>query len=890
MPGSVQVRSFVLILAVLVGAGCSRQAYRERADNDVEAIISQKNIFPEWQVKNWYVYPDGRARFAEPNCSNPDFPPYPPDDYAAKLLSPNPQRPGRGGVGRSEGDGFLKQIQEWDAQNRASSQYEIRAGSVSDGATAPVADASGTDGANALKSDEPTFRIKLEQSLELGLYNSREYQDRREDLYLAALPVSLQRFQFSAQAFASDQLIRTWVGADRTDASSGWANTATIGFTQRFATGATLIVQLANQIVFNLADGRPTVSLGNTGLTFIQPFLRGGGMAVNLEALTQSERTMLYAIRSYARFRSVFYYAIAGAGGYTNNPYGLQGLAVNLGRGIGNNLTANPAGYLPVLLRSAIYQNEQGNIAQIENFLRLFQNLKEGGGVTELQVSRVEQRLLQSRAVVLRRNQEYIDSIDNFKVQLGVPATLPLELDDEPIRPLRKQLKRFEEVYDQLRALEKDAAKYDPKEAVGEYRRRWAKLLTASPLAKGTPLAMEWPKIEANLKALPDDTLRQRLADALELRRKLLGEKAGRQAKSEMPPADEEERLNGIEAEIDRLRFEQALRQFETQPWLRHPAERQPGERSQAFRAALDAGLLLGIVARNQRLNAVRKDWPDTPGIVVEDSDLLRVSLDEAYGKVAEVSLKNRLELMNARGLVVDAWRQLAVQANSLQGFVDVQYDINATTTANASQPFNFRASNTLNQIRFRLEPPFVRRAERNAYRAALISYQRQRRSLQAFEDNIVTDSRTDLRTVRQLYQVYLVQQRAVELAYSQVDNAQSTFLAPPDPKAPDTAGTVAALTQQLLEAQAALVSAQNDLYTAWINYHTARIELYLDLELLSPDERGNWTNDSYPRPSDLPGSAGPQPEQLPAPIPLDVGGLDPFPPLALPTLEKPPS
>ena len=31
---------------------------------------------------------------------------------------------------------------------------------------------------------------------------------------------------------------------------------------------------------------------------------------------------------------------------------------------------------------------------------------------------------------------------------------------------------------------------------------------------------------------------------------------------------------------------------------------------------------------------------------------------------------------MNARGQVVDAWRQIKVQANSLQGVFNVQYDL----------------------------------------------------------------------------------------------------------------------------------------------------------------------------------------------------------------------
>ena len=44
-------------------------------------------------------------------------------------------------------------------------------------------------------------------------------------------------------------------------------------------------------------------------------------------------------------------------------------------------------------------------------------------------------------------------------------------------------------------------------------------------------------------------------------------------------------------------------------------------------------------------------------------------------------------------------------------------------------------------------ELPLVRRSERNLYRATLIGYQRQRRTLQAFEDNIANDVRADVRS-----------------------------------------------------------------------------------------------------------------------------------------------
>ena len=61
-----------------------------------------------------------------------------------------------------------------------------------------------------------------------------------------------------------------------------------------------------------LGTGRPHTSLSTLTLSLTQPLLRGGGWAVTLEPLTQAERTLVYAVRSYARFRENFYVYIAG--------------------------------------------------------------------------------------------------------------------------------------------------------------------------------------------------------------------------------------------------------------------------------------------------------------------------------------------------------------------------------------------------------------------------------------------------------------------------------------------------------------------------------------------------------------------------------------------------
>src|SRR6266852_8566671 len=112
--------SLVLLLAGLLGlnlSGCTRRFYRNRADLEVADILTDKDQFPEWQIDQYHVYPDPRARFADD--TNPDCPPMPPDDPASAEMAPNPQKPKHAGVRLIEGTGYLDLLAAWDAENRA---------------------------------------------------------------------------------------------------------------------------------------------------------------------------------------------------------------------------------------------------------------------------------------------------------------------------------------------------------------------------------------------------------------------------------------------------------------------------------------------------------------------------------------------------------------------------------------------------------------------------------------------------------------------------------------------------------------------------------------------------------------------------------------------------
>ncbi len=181
--------------------------------------------------------------------------------------------------------------------------------------------------------------------------------------------------------------------------------------------------------------------------------------------------------------------------------------------------------------------------------------------------------------------------------------------------------------------------------------------------------------------------------------------------------------------------------------------------------------------------------------------------------------------------------------------------------------PLAFSGSRSSHQLILSTELPLVRILERNAYRASLIGWERWRRTLMAGEDTIAASVRSELRGLRVSAANYKIQQRAVEVAYLQVENAEDTFRAPPPPAQLAGglgAGNAAALTQQLLGSQSTLRGAQLTLLSTWVNYLTTRMQLYRDLELMPLDPRGVWIDDvaTCQCPSDLsPGrDAGSQP------------------------------
>ena len=104
----------VALLGVGATGGCSREFYRQWANQDASEAVFEKSRDPRWRLDLFSIEPPAQSRYADPY--DPDTPPAPPDDYAAQRLSPVPQWPDNRLLIPVEGTGYLDMLDEWQRQ------------------------------------------------------------------------------------------------------------------------------------------------------------------------------------------------------------------------------------------------------------------------------------------------------------------------------------------------------------------------------------------------------------------------------------------------------------------------------------------------------------------------------------------------------------------------------------------------------------------------------------------------------------------------------------------------------------------------------------------------------------------------------------------------------
>ncbi|MBK8178519.1 MAG: TolC family protein [Planctomycetes bacterium] len=243
--------------------------------------------------------------------------------------------------------------------------------------------------------------LSLVQCLDIAAENSRDFQTQRESLYLSALDLTLERYRFRVQETGSLGALLTGDGEGATDASFDGG----LGFSKLLGTGMAIVGNIGLSMARDLtrADAFDLVSNASLGIT--QPLLAGANPRIVREPLTQAERNVVYAARSYERFRRTY--------------------AVDVASRV-----------YRILQQADTVVNEENNYNNLQVLRQRNEALAESGRLSAIEVDQARQDELRSRNRLVQERQRYESLIDDFKTFLGLPVPIPLSVDPEELARL----------------------------------------------------------------------------------------------------------------------------------------------------------------------------------------------------------------------------------------------------------------------------------------------------------------------------------------------------------------------------------------------------------------------------------------------------------------------
>ncbi len=246
--------------------------------------------------------------------------------------------------------------------------------------------------------------LSIVQCLEIAAENSRDYQSARETLYLSALDLTLERWNFDAQ------FSNTMLGVLSGD--SGAADNASVGATSTISkllgTGAKIVGNMGVTLARDLSKADAWNLTSDLGLTITQPLLRGAGESVVKEPLTQAERDVLYAVRDFERFRRSF--------------------AVDVVSRV-----------YRILQQKDSVANQEDNYKNLQILRERNEALQHAGRLSAIQVDQASQDELTSKNRLIDEQARLEQLLDQFKFFLGLPITVQIEIDPSVLTKLETE-------------------------------------------------------------------------------------------------------------------------------------------------------------------------------------------------------------------------------------------------------------------------------------------------------------------------------------------------------------------------------------------------------------------------------------------------------------------
>ena len=434
---------------------------------------------------------------------------------------------------------------------------------------------------------------------------------------------------------------------------------------------------------------------------------------------------------------------------------------------------------------------------------------------SRFQVDFAQQAYYTGQSQLLNNTAAYESGLDAYKMRLGLPPHLPLELKDpffEQFNLINPELARLQ---DEISAR--------------------MELISTEPEQEPTtlPVTELVSRVDHFVEQIATD--RKRLEAALPIRRQALLDLV---RLADLQQIDFDNRALTVEALDRRLasldtfhsRLTEELQDLKRITGMfAADTDLTPDEKSRVEKeilSRLSAALLeLSLLQARIRLH----------GITLVP---ITVTPENAF----QLALTQRADWMNAKASLIDTWRLIRFNANALKTNLTVNVSGDLGTTGN--NPIKFNGSNGHLNAGMTLDLPITRVIERNVYRQSLIDYQQARRSLMAQRDEIHRGLRARLRQIRVDQFNLELRRLAVDVAITQTDVARLKLVEPEKPVA-DGKEVAASPTvaRDLVDALATLQQSQFDLITVWGDYEMQRRLFDFDMGTMQLNEHGIWVD-----------------------------------------------
>ena len=226
----------------------------------------------------------------------------------------------------------------------------------------------------------------------------------------------------------------------------------------------------------------------------------------------------------------------------------------------------------------------------------------------------------------------------------------------------------------------------------------------------------------------------------------------------------------------------------------------------------------------------IRLGVPLETALVLEDRELVKLQIETPKvdpNDAIRIALKERLDLHNVRDRREDARRKSLLAADRLKPQLDLIAGASMDRAAGnrvLPDPSRYRYNVGLD-----LDLPLNRKAERNSYRAALITEERAARDLSLRQDEIQLEVRESYRTLEQARRTYEISEVGVRLAERRVEEQELL------------AQLGRAKAQDQVDAQNDLANSKNQRTQALVAHTIARLQFWVNLGILYIKENGQW-------------------------------------------------